>query len=343
MTAIGVGFIGGGPVTQAIHLPALATLGGQFRTVRVMDIDPAVASEVAARSGAIGSTDAEPVYADPAVDVVAICSPNAFHAEQVIAACRAGKKAVLCEKPLAVTLDEAGAIRAAAEASGTAIFVGTMHAYDPAYLAAREAWRASGDTVLQVRNGIFLPANDVFTDQATEMLPVAPMRRPSGQPDLAMLQAMMRGAMLGLAIHDIPLVRDFHPNVGTLHLARFLPPFGYALVSSAGGATAELTALMPGQWPPKWTFEVIGRTHRLRAEMPPSYVMAGSARVEFSGPEGMQVFQSAENGYQALWRAIGATVRDGARPPIDLDTAIGDLAFALDLANGIDHMLEQVA
>lgn len=343
MNPIGIGFIGGGPVTQAIHLPAIATLGGQFRTIRVMDVNPVVADEVAARYGAVGSTDASPIYENPAVEVVAICSPNAFHADQVIAACRAGKKAVLCEKPLAVSKAEAEMIRDAAKASGTVIFVGTMHAYDPAYLAARAAWRASGDTAVQVRNGIFLPTNDVFTDQATQLVPVPPMPRPSGPPDLAMKQAMMRGAMLGLAIHNIPLVRDFHPEVGTLELAQFLPPFGYTLVSAANGSTAELSGMMPGQWPPKWTFEVLGKTHCLRADMPPSYVMAGSARVELAGPGGTQVFQSGVNGYQALWQAIAGTVRGGAEPPIDLDTVIADLGFALDLADGIDRLLEAAA
>lgn len=339
----GIGFLGGGPVTQAIHLPAIATLGDRFRTVRVMDVNPVVANEVADRYGAIGSTDAAPIYEDPAVEVVAICSPNAFHAEQVIASCQAGKRAVLCEKPLAVSNEEAAAIREAARASGTAIFVGTMHAYDPAYIEARDAWRQTGDTAIQVRNGIFLPTNDVYTDQATQLVPMPALQRPSGPPDLAMKQAMMRGAMLGLAIHDIPLVRDFHPEVGRLKSARFLPPFGYCLVSEANGSTAELTGLMPGSWPPKWTFEVVGEKYRLRAEMPPSYVMAGSARLELSGPSGTRIFHASTNGYQKLWEAVGDTVRHGAPPPIPLDTAIDDLAFALDLAAGIDHLLEKSA
>lgn len=337
---IGIGFVGGGPVTQAIHLPAIATLPGQFRTVRVMDVNSIVGETVAARYGAIASTDAESVFADPAVEVVAICSPNAFHAEQVIAACVAGKKAVLCEKPLAVSKDEAARIKAASEASGTAIFVGTMHAYDPAYRAAFAAWQASGDTALQVRNAIFLPTNDEFTNQATELVPVPAIERGSPVMDTAFQKAMLRNAMLGLAIHDVPLVRDFLPMMGRLLSASYLPPFGYALLAEHNGCTAELTALMPGQWPPKWSFEVVGETHRLRASMPPSYVMAGSALVELEGPGGSQVFRFDRNGYQALWQAVADTVRDGAPPPIPLDTAIADLAFALDLADGIDQILD---
>lgn len=343
MSPIGVGFLGAGPVTQAIHLPAIAILGDRFRAVRVMDVGPVIAFAVADRYGAIGSTDAASVLEDPLVDVVAICSPNAFHAKQVVAACQAGKRAVLCEKPLAVTREEAAQIRVAAGQSGTAIFVGTMHAYDPAYLAARAAWRSSGDVAVQVRNAILLPGNDVFTDQATELVPSPLTQGFPGSLDLATKKAMMRGAMLGLAIHDIPLVRDFQADMGELKLARFLPPFGYALVSQAGGSTTELTGLMPGHWPPKWTFEVIGRTHSLRAEMPPSYVMAGSARVEVSGPDGRQVFQSSENGYQALWRAIEAAVHGAAPPPITLDTAIDDLGFALDLADSAERLLEEAA
>jgi myo-inositol 2-dehydrogenase/D-chiro-inositol 1-dehydrogenase len=341
--AIGIGFLGGGPVTQAIHLPAIATLGDRFRTVRVMDVNSDLANEVADRYGAIGTTDAASLYEDTSVEVVAICSPNHFHAEQVIASCAAGKKAVLCEKPLAVSKEQASAIRRAAQSSGTAIFVGTMHAYDPAYIAAREAWRQTGDTPIQIRNGIFLPDNDVYTDQATQLVPVPAVHRPSGPLDLKVKQTSMRAAMLGLAIHDIPLVRDFHPDVGVLKSASFLPPFGYSLVSVAGASTAELTGLMPGVWPPKWTFEVVGHRYRLYAEMPPSYVMAGSARIELSGPDGTKVFQSGVNGYQKLWETVADTVRDGVPPPIPLDTAIDDLAFTLDLADGIDHLLEKAA
>lgn len=337
---IGIGFVGGGPVTQAIHLPAIATLSGQFRTVRVMDVNRLVAETAAARYGAIASTEAEPVFADPAVEVVAICSPNAFHAEQVIAACQAGKKAVLCEKPLAVSKGEAARIKAASEASGTAIFVGTMHAYDPAYRAAFAAWQASGDTALQVRNAIFLPSNDEFTNRATELVPVPAMERGAPSTDAAFRKLMLRNAMLGLSIHDVPLVRDFQPIMGRLLLARYLPPFGYALLAEHNGCTAELTALMPGRWPAKWTFEATGRTHRLRASMPPSYVMAGSAVVELEGPDSSQVFHFTQNGYQALWQAVNDTVRNGAASPIPLDTAIADLAFALDLADGIDQILD---
>ena len=98
-----VGILGAGPVTQAIHLPTLARLSADFEVRVVMDVDATTAETVARRAGAAYATRAEDVFGDPSVDVIVICSPSQFHAEQVIAACRAGVKAILCEKPFAMT------------------------------------------------------------------------------------------------------------------------------------------------------------------------------------------------------------------------------------------------
>ena len=50
-STLGVGFVGAGPVTQAIHLPTLARLGDEFAIRHVTDVDPVVA--VAGRRSAL--------------------------------------------------------------------------------------------------------------------------------------------------------------------------------------------------------------------------------------------------------------------------------------------------
>src|SRR5688500_15862050 len=50
------------------------------------------------------------LLADDSIDIVDICSPPGRHAEQAIAAARAGKH-VLLEKPIALTWDDAKAVR----------------------------------------------------------------------------------------------------------------------------------------------------------------------------------------------------------------------------------------
>src|SRR3546814_18610618 len=66
-------------------------------------------------SSDVCSSDLEDVFGDPSVDVIVICSPSQHHAAQVIAACRAGVKAILCEKPFAMTAEEANEIAAVSE------------------------------------------------------------------------------------------------------------------------------------------------------------------------------------------------------------------------------------
>jgi predicted dehydrogenase len=52
-------------------------------------------------------TDWRCIIADPRIDIVDICTPNESHCEIAVAAAKAGK-AILCEKPLARNVDEAG-------------------------------------------------------------------------------------------------------------------------------------------------------------------------------------------------------------------------------------------
>ena len=82
--------------------------------------DPDVATLRAAAEGAPGATVAgglAALVADPAVDLVYIASPPAFHDEGVAAALAAGKP-VLCEKPLAHTVADAQALRDRVAAAG---------------------------------------------------------------------------------------------------------------------------------------------------------------------------------------------------------------------------------
>jgi myo-inositol 2-dehydrogenase/D-chiro-inositol 1-dehydrogenase len=159
---LGVGILGAGPVTQAIHLPTLARQADRYRVVSVMDVDPETAKSVAARADAGSATTIEAVLAHPDVDVVAVCSPHQFHAQQVEAICAAGKRGILCEKPLAVDRNDAEGIATAVRAAGVPLVVGAMHAYDPGWLAAVEACGDRLDQAHTLRSTIVLPFNDRY-------------------------------------------------------------------------------------------------------------------------------------------------------------------------------------
>jgi predicted dehydrogenase len=108
------------------------------RLAALADPDP-VALERAAAELECERTFADPVDAvtDDSVDAVVIASPTFTHAELAIAALAAGKH-VLCEKPLAASLEEAAAIEEAVEASEAAFLMGFMRRFDPSFRAVSE-------------------------------------------------------------------------------------------------------------------------------------------------------------------------------------------------------------
>jgi myo-inositol 2-dehydrogenase/D-chiro-inositol 1-dehydrogenase len=341
---LGVGILGAGPVVQAIHLPTLARLTDRFTVRHIMDISPEVAASVAGRVGARWSTSLEELLADPDVDVVAICSPPRFHAAQVTAAMNAGK-AVLCEKPFATTPAEATEIADAARATGAPVVVGAMHSFDPGWIAVREAWGDLGETAHTVNSTMVLPFNDRYEDWATEVLsrPGFPGPGPSS-PEIR--AGMMTGAILGLAIHDLPLIRTFIPDADAFHVdsAEVLKPFGYAISGSASGRTVHLLGRMHAQWQPIWELEVFSDDVALHVEFTPSYVQAGSATATLTYADGTsrRFGPFAHNGYEGEWRALHALIHGDASAAPSGAALIDDLTFALRVADtASDHVLQE--
>ena len=74
-----IGFLGDGPVTQAIHLPVREAIGNQWRVAKVMDVIEDAARIVARRCDAEAVTDALAILDDPAIDVAGICSTMPFY------------------------------------------------------------------------------------------------------------------------------------------------------------------------------------------------------------------------------------------------------------------------
>jgi predicted dehydrogenase len=114
------------------YRPRLAAICGR---------DPDAVAAAAARLGwAATETDWKRLVQRDDVDLVDVCTPGSSHAAISIAALEAGKH-VLCEKPLANTVEEARAMAAAAEraaARGVRAMVGFNFRRVPAVALARE-------------------------------------------------------------------------------------------------------------------------------------------------------------------------------------------------------------
>lgn len=101
---------------------------------------------------ALGSYEA--LIDDPAIDVIYNPLPNHLHAEWSIRALRAGKH-VLCEKPLALTVEEVDAMAAAAKESGRVLAEAFMYRHHPQTLKVQEMVRSGQLGKLQLIKGAF--------------------------------------------------------------------------------------------------------------------------------------------------------------------------------------------
>jgi 1,5-anhydro-D-fructose reductase (1,5-anhydro-D-mannitol-forming) len=103
---LGWGIVGLGRIARSQIAPAITASAGS-RLACAVSRDQGRAEEFARAHGAAAALDDyAKMLADPAVQAVYVATPNALHAEEVIAAARAGKH-VLCDKPLALTVTDA--------------------------------------------------------------------------------------------------------------------------------------------------------------------------------------------------------------------------------------------
>jgi predicted dehydrogenase len=112
--------IGTGIVARLRHIPAFqeAACRGTAELVAICDPVATALNEAGDQAG-IGERyqDYREVLARDDIDVVTIATPNSLHEQIAVEALQAGKH-VLCEKPLALSLDGARRMAAAAQATG---------------------------------------------------------------------------------------------------------------------------------------------------------------------------------------------------------------------------------
>jgi myo-inositol 2-dehydrogenase / D-chiro-inositol 1-dehydrogenase len=129
---LGVGRIGRMHARLLAHQVPGATLGAVF------DIDPAMAKAVATELDVPALETLDDVLGAPDLDAVAICTSTDTHVDLLVAAATSGK-AIFCEKPISLNLDEVDRALAAIEGAGARLQVGFNRRYDPAHRSVRDA------------------------------------------------------------------------------------------------------------------------------------------------------------------------------------------------------------
>jgi predicted dehydrogenase len=187
MAALRLGLVGIGDMAE---LHADGALAAGLTLAVAAGRDPRRARAVAARTGAQFYPSYDALLADPAVEAVDLCVPNHLHRAYAERAFAAGKH-VLCEKPLALTLEDADAMIAGARRAGVLLMVAHVVRFWPEYRQLHELY-TSGD----------LGAGRWFAARRLTGVLGATQGREGWRADAA----RSGGAVLDLQVHDIDYI-----------------------------------------------------------------------------------------------------------------------------------------
>ena len=108
----------------------------------VLGVDPLDSARASAAAlGVETAPSFEDALANPKVQAVILSTPQERHAEQIVAAARAGRH-VFCEKPLCTTAADAKAALAAVQKAGVQLGIGHERRFEPAVIEMRKRFAA---------------------------------------------------------------------------------------------------------------------------------------------------------------------------------------------------------
>lgn len=294
-------------------LPALAR-AQRCEVVAIASREPARARKAAE---ALGIPRVHESYAallaDPDVDAVYIPLPNHLHAEWTISAARAGKH-VLCEKPLAMTVDEAKEMVGACRQAGVVFMEAYMYRFHPQWVRVR-------DLVTSGRIGSLRTVQTFFAYRNVD-------------PDnIRNIAAFGGGALMDIGCYPIDMSRMLfgaEPSrvCGAMHTD---PEFDDVDVLTSGllefpdGGQSTFTCATksePGQW-----VNVIGSEGRVTVHRPVNAQPEASMRLTLTTTEAgaQDIDLPAADQYTLQGDAFASAVLDGSDVPIAPEEGIADL------------------
>lgn len=134
---LGIGIIGCGNIANGAHIPNYIR-NPRVSIIAVADVVPEKARATAERWGIPNYyQDYHELLARPDVEAVSVTTSVGNHAAPVIAAAEAGKH-IICEKPIARTLEEADAMVAAAERAGVKFTMGYQPRFSTSWQTVKQ-------------------------------------------------------------------------------------------------------------------------------------------------------------------------------------------------------------
>ena len=164
-----------------------------------------------------------------------------------------------------------------------------------------------------------------------------------GGPPLEVPQvaaSVVRQLITGLAVHELPMLRDLAPVIERVVFARAVAPIGYVLGYRASGIPVRMaTVMLPDGADALWSLEITTDTDVVTVSFPPAFVHVGSAEVRVVSETGKRTTYPIDDddGYLAEWRAL-ADVLNGSSV-VEYDELLDDARYAITLADAASELI----
>jgi predicted dehydrogenase len=199
-----VGVLGAGQIAQAAHFES-CTKARNAELFAICDVADDLRERMAIAHGATKTfNDYDKMLADPEVEAVIIATADAFHVPASIRALEAGKH-VLCEKPVALSIEEAEGLRATVKKSGKTFQIGHMLRFDPGIESAKAFIRDEMGTLVALKAWYCDSTHRYTMTDAIQPLVAtsANARKPAGNPKAN----LFRYNIIGHGCHLFDLAR----------------------------------------------------------------------------------------------------------------------------------------
>ncbi len=310
-----IGLLGAGRIGQ-VHAQ---TIAGHPHSdlVAVSDVMPDNAAKLAAQYGAaVKSSD--DIIADPAIDAVLIATSTDTHSDLIEAATAAGK-AVLCEKPVDLSLARARECQARVANNGQPIMLGFNRRFDPNFGALKTA----------------LDAGDVGRTELVSVTSFDPAPPPVSYVKVS------GGLFRDMMIHDFDMVHflmgDLPETIMATGSSIVDPEIGragdvdtaVATLTFADGRIAVIKNSRRAVYGYDQRVEVLGSGGLLQAQnmLENTLIKSTAAGVALAKPTYffLERYMSA---YRAEWDAFVSALVNGTPVPVGLDHGVAALVMA---------------
>ncbi|MGV6806153.1 MAG: inositol 2-dehydrogenase [Ruegeria sp.] len=310
-----IGLLGAGRIGN-VHAQAISDHPESILAM-VSDALTESAEKLAATYGAEARSSSE-IIGDPGIDAVLIATPTDTHSDLIEAATLAGK-AVLCEKPVDLSLDRALACQNAVAASGQPVMIGFNRRFDPGF-------------------GSLKTAVDVGEIGAPELLSITSFD--PAPPPIEYVK-VSGGLFRDMTIHDFDLANfimgELPVSVSAVGTSTVDPAIAEAgdvdtavvTMTYADGKIAVIKNSRRAVYGYDQRVEILGSGGLLQAQnVLENTVVKSTAAGVISAKPTYFFLERYMPAYRAEWDAFVAAIKTGSEVPVTLADGVAALAMA---------------